>query len=425
MNKLDKLTLDDIKIKSPGKQAKAHILQKYSSVRKFGKHIDMTPKTIYQYLKRTDLGSVKFKVRFREAFDNADFRELILTQEKQIERFVNIIFDDIPQYATPEDFEVIKEVKKLCFEEGLTLLKIKMDRNRAMYYLKNNRVKQCIEMLEYHIERAYRLKFYNHWIYFSCDLARAYNYIGDYTNTKKVLSGLHIDRIKESRDDDFKDRALFKYYYGYGILSNRIGLHDDAEAFYEKSLEHAKTNTHKGVSIMNIGLTYKKKGNFSKALEYYFNALEIQPSKEECVALYNNIAEIYKQKGMYDTALEYIEKAKEMIITYSIHREYVTYVTYLEIKFLKDGTESALTELMEWTKENNKKRVQKSFIIIGLNIIIDLAIKSKSYASLHMIEDLIMDIIYKSKEKIYIKELQACFGKVGMFFYEENFGGRN
>lgn len=420
---MKKLTLDDIEIKSPGKQAKALIFEKYGSVQKFSKAIDIAPRTIYQYLKRTDLGSAKFKLKFIDAF-NSSFNELILTKENQIKRFVDIIFDDIPKYTSIEDLQAITEVMKLCIEEDLKLEIIRMERNKAMYYLRDNRIEHCIEMLQELISKVYRLKYYNHWLYFNCDLARAYGSLGDYATAQKVFNNLNIDVIKEAIDNHFKNRAQYKYYYGFGVLNNRMGNHDQAKILLEKSIKCTDNIVYIGASTMNIGLSYKKKGNFDKALDYYFNALDIQTSKEHQTTLYNNIGEIYKQKGQYEIAIQYIEKAKKLIEKYNIKRKYTTFITYLEIKVLEGFTENALLKLINWTTKYNGKFVDTEFLVSGLNTIIDLSKKLNSHTSLRIVEDSIMDLIYKSENQVYIKELQCCLGSISRFFYEENFGRR-
>jgi len=40
------------------------------------------------------------------------------------------------------------------------------------------------------------------------------------------------------------------------------------------------------------------------------------------------------------------------------------------------------------------------------------------------LEDLLIDLIYKTKEEAFIRELKICLGSMTLFFYKEDLGGR-
>lgn len=414
---MKKLTPEDIKIISPGKQAKKAIKEKYHSIENFAKVIDMGNTTIYQYLKRTDLGSDKFKVKLVNAFD-AGLDEIVLSEENQIKRFVDEIFYNFHNYNTKEDLITFKKVVDLCKEEHLQSELLKMERNKAMYYSNIKRTDQAIEILEELIEKTYRLKYYYHWIFFNGDLSLLYGYSANPKKALQIHEGIQLEGFERVNDMNFKEPALYRHYYHYGVICNRLGHYDKAKALFEESLSYIKNDIDKGVSIVGIGLTYKKKGEYDKALEYYFKALDIQPSVEKKIKIFNNIAEVYKQKEDYETAMKYIIKAKHWIKWFDIKTNYSVYVTYLEIKFLIGESEIALRELMSWSLSEKKKNIPKSHIIAVLKSIIMVAVKINSFDTLVEIEGLIIEIIRQSNEKPYIEELRSCLGRITEIFYE-------
>ena len=67
----------------------------------------------------------------------------------------------------------------------------------------------------------------------------------------------------------------------------------------------------------NLGLAYKQKGDYDKALEYFQKALKLDlkqvgPWHTEVAIRYNNLAMTYEYKGEYDKAIAYYEKALAM-----------------------------------------------------------------------------------------------------------------
>jgi len=68
----------------------------------------------------------------------------------------------------------------------------------------------------------------------------------------------------------------------------------------------------KSGAINNIGIFYKKKGDYTKAIEYYSKCLkiyEIIGAKSGIAKAFNNIGNIYNHQGSYDKAIEYYTKS--------------------------------------------------------------------------------------------------------------------
>jgi tetratricopeptide (TPR) repeat protein len=67
----------------------------------------------------------------------------------------------------------------------------------------------------------------------------------------------------------------------------------------------------------NLGLAYKQKDDYDKAIEYYQKALKLDfeqvgPGHTEVAIRYNNLGIAYEYKGEYDKAIEYYQKALKM-----------------------------------------------------------------------------------------------------------------
>jgi nephrocystin-3 len=70
-------------------------------------------------------------------------------------------------------------------------------------------------------------------------------------------------------------------------------------------------------SLNNVGSIFDRKGEYDKALEYYFKSLEIKKvvlgkMHPGYASSLNNIGSTYDRKGEYDKALEYYFKSLEI-----------------------------------------------------------------------------------------------------------------
>ncbi len=67
----------------------------------------------------------------------------------------------------------------------------------------------------------------------------------------------------------------------------------------------------------NLGLAYRHKEDYDKAVEYYNKALKIYlkilgPEHPYVATVYGNLAEVYEKKGNKKKAEEYRKKAEEI-----------------------------------------------------------------------------------------------------------------
>ena len=85
----------------------------------------------------------------------------------------------------------------------------------------------------------------------------------------------------------------------------------------KKEFENLKSQISnlKSKSYTNIGLIHDEKGDYVKAIEFYFKALKIFEeigNKKGMAASYNNIGNIHSKKGDYAQALEFHFKSLKM-----------------------------------------------------------------------------------------------------------------
>lgn len=409
-----KLKISDIEILSPGQLAKKAIFENYESIAAFCRAIGMSYKTVSQYLKETKLGSVKFKRRMPEAL-NTSYGELILTERQQVSRFVDLIFDNIRKYKTAEDYKVMIAVEKLCNDYNMKEEKMKIKRNKAMYYFNKNLVDEAIEKIEEAIEYAKSYYNPNYYYYFKCDLARMYIHKSEYARALYMLNDINIEDMKYK---EFKDRTLYRYYYVNATVANRKDWYDISEKMYRKSIRYSRNDIDHGVCLNGIGLSFKKRKIYGKALEYYNMALEKQPSKEKHVVVYNNIAELYRVQEEYITATYYIRRAINLIEEGHVEFSFSAYKTYLEIKVCQKKEKEAFTRLMEWINQGNNSLVSKQNIIDGYITIVETAKEIKNIEVLEEAEKHVKQLIEEESFQEHIKGLHEVVGKISLAFDE-------
>ena len=105
-------------------------------------------------------------------------------------------------------------------------------------------------------------------------------------------------------------------YKKQGDYGKALEYYQKAMAIVEKNLGADHPNT--ASSYNNIGVVYDDQGDYSKALEYYQKALAIWEKNlgaehPNTASSYNNIGGVYKDQGDYDKALEYYQKALAIV----------------------------------------------------------------------------------------------------------------
>jgi len=119
-----------------------------------------------------------------------------------------------------------------------------------------------------------------------------------------------------------KDKNLAASYNNIGSIYSQQGEYKKALEYNFKALEIFKSiygDNHPvtATSYSNLGDVSHKQGEYKKALEYHFKSLEIRKSVNgdnhpQTAAIYNNIGGVYSQQGEYKKALEYYFKSLEI-----------------------------------------------------------------------------------------------------------------
>ncbi|CAF0943341.1 unnamed protein product [Rotaria sordida] len=123
--------------------------------------------------------------------------------------------------------------------------------------------------------------------------------------------------FQASSDEDRAD-----YCHQLGWVYDNIGEYSKALLFYEQALDiskktHPSNHADLASSYNNIGNVYYNMGEYSKVLSLYEQALEIRqkslsPNHPDLAASYNNIGNVYNNLGEYSKALSSHERALDL-----------------------------------------------------------------------------------------------------------------
>ncbi|PMP89114.1 MAG: hypothetical protein C0172_00955, partial [Caldisphaera sp.] len=122
-----------------------------------------------------------------------------------------------------------------------------------------------------------------------------------YTRTGQIDKA--IESFKKASKYTSDDHVLMYIYNWLGMEYDAKGDYSDALFYGSKSLKLAKRFGNidiEEVDLNNIANIFHHEGNYSKALEYYKKALELENGKSQTGAIYNNIAWIYSDMNNYE-----------------------------------------------------------------------------------------------------------------------------
>lgn len=407
---MDKLTLNDIKIKSPGKQVKEIVIDQFEDLDNFASAIEMETRTLTQYLKERKLGSDTFKIRLSMVLGKG-LDEIVKSEKTQVKEIVQSIYDNIRLYKTEEDLTILTKAKELCVKNSLYLDIAKMQRNIAMYYFYRNQIDKATGLIESALDAV---KDHNYLIKWKSELGLMYFYKREYKKSRKLYE--EVDKLL-SASNEADEKTMYLHYYRYGILQNNTNHPSLAERLFEKSLEYADTNIDKGDSIMNIGLCFKKQKKYKRAMEYYRKALDFCDEDLSKSTLFNNLAEIYRALEEYDKALYYVKLALSCVNDENLSDLFIYSQTHVQILMSTGKVGEAIDQLMELINKAEDKFVYKKFIIDGINIIIEYGRKMKNIDILEDMDELIFKLIKgtTSDNIEYMQELKTCLGDIRFY----------
>lgn len=122
--------------------------------------------------------------------------------------------------------------------------------------------------------------------------------------------------IKEAKDKELPF-SYTELTNTKGIFFDVVGQKDSVKHYFEKGLELSREYGFKNIeqmSLNNLGMYNWNNGNFQEALDYFFQALEMNrahnPENIQGQAIYlNNIGLIYQELKQYEKALDYHHRA--------------------------------------------------------------------------------------------------------------------
>ncbi len=245
----------------------------------------------------------------------------------QVEPFKRPLFDNISRgrilvvmgYSGSDDFDIIPTLMVLKEIESIVWINhVQDDDGREKVYeieinddpLKKNEKKEKIDRI---LENIYRMN----------NVQCIYKVEG---NTSRMLAGL-TDPIYERHSDNYSVNILtwfgnniphpdqFETYYIPYRIFNEFNMIDDAMRCSRMILENAEKNGNqiwKAISLSNIGLLLKGKGDLDGALNHYREALVIYEKSGDSggkAPILNNIGKILEMRGELDEALKNFEEA--------------------------------------------------------------------------------------------------------------------
>jgi len=191
-------------------------------------------------------------------------------------------------------YKKIVEIKPNCFEAYYEM---------GMAYQHKHNLDKAVECLDKAIEinplstDAYDMK------YLICLFKGDYNEAIDCYN----------DRLIKIKSNDSSS-----VYNNIGIAYRRKGDYDKAIEYYEKSIDWDKGNP--AHTYKNMGNVYYDKGNYDKAIGCYEKAIELEPDYEDA---YHNMGLAHQYLGNEDKANDCFQKA-------SMIRHNISFTEYKE-----------------------------------------------------------------------------------------------
>src|SRR6476620_696336 len=103
-----------------------------------------------------------------------------------------------------------------------------------------------------------------------------------------------------------KEEKQAFFYYKNGMSAQSDGEYAEALEYYYEALQ-IEDAYDRSFTLYNIGLIYSSNGEYVKALEYYHQALELNSNLPQAL---NNIAVIYHYQGVKASEKQNLEVAK-------------------------------------------------------------------------------------------------------------------
>jgi len=355
-------------------------------------------------------------VPLKAIIDKTRLTEHAITEadNEKLTAMVEYVSQNIKLYNEEKDIDILRLLKKRCYDKELTVENIKMCRAVGMYYFYRNNMMFAKDKLRLAINKAGETDRKDLVAAYSSELGLVYFY-----EHQHILAEVEYKRVEKLLPDIPKlDRnILFLHYHRYGMLHSVLNEYELADHALEKALSYAEGKVEIGNALMNIGINYEVQSDFDKALEYYDKALDTFEKRDYLnkSKIYNNLAELYKAAGEYKKALKHINKAFDFLDNKDTTVLFVYFTTYTEIMVLMGEPEKALDKFMEMFYHIEDITVYKSLIIEGIDSL--TTIGAENVKMLKKLEAVVETLIkYTSEENTeYKKELERCLKNIRMY----------
>jgi len=346
-------------------------------------------------------------------------RDINEADNEKLEAFVEYASRNIKKYTEEKYIDILQLLKIRCAEKGLKVGVAKMYRTIGMYNFYRSNAKAALEMLYLAIDLVKDYDRKELLAAYTSELGLVYFY--EHENKKAEVQYEYVEKLLP--DIPELDKYLLHLHYcRYGILHSSLYKFELAEYELEKALEYAEEKADIGLTLMDIGINYKKQLNFSKAVEYYNKALETFEESDYLnrSKVYNNLAELFKIIGRYGKALEYINKAFDYIGNKSALLFFVYLTTYTEIAVLLRKPEKALDKFIEMFFKIEDFAVYKNLIIEGIDSLTTAG--AENGEMLKKLEAVVLKLVKdNSAENLeYKKELERCLENIRLYMQEAN-----
>jgi len=343
--------------------------------------------------------------------DGITERDINEADSGKLTAMVEYVSQNIKKYSEEKDIDILRLLKKRCYDKELTVENIKMCRAVGMYYFYRNNMIFAKDKLRLAINKAEEIGRKDLVAAYSSELGLVYFY-----DHEHILAKVEYKRVEKLLPDipDLGRHILYLHYSRYGILYRILHEYELAEHSFEKALLYTEEKVYVGKTLMNIGINYEEQSDFDKALEYYNKALDTFEKRDyfNKSVVYNNLAELYRAAGEYKKALKHINKAFDYLNNKDVTKLFIYFTTYTEIMVLMGDPEKALDKFMEMFYHIEDITVYKSYITE--NIASLTTIGAENIKMLKKLEAVVDTLIkYTSEENTeYNKELKRCLANI-------------
>ncbi len=409
---MNKLTLKDVQILGEGPQIRNAILKKYKNVTEFfNKNITtMALSTFRYYLCQDVITAANFKYAVTLAF-NTDYTSLHLSKPQQVKNHVQSIYDNIKKYSEEEDRKTMDYLLEWCKAESLTVYTAMIYRAKARNFYYTNTISRCQQFYEYAIQALPEYEI-NKRVFFYCELADDLLCENMLDPAEKLYKD--IDTYVAEHKHRLDNNTLFYYYYYRSTMYMTIGKNATAKDFFVEAFKYASRNYEKAGAISNIGLSYKKIGNFREALKFYHKALKFYDEMNllPTGTAYNNIAMVHKTIGEYFNAEAYIKKALDIAErANNLSKKLIFTHTYVEIQMEMGNEEGYKCYFDVLLSTKHKQIYNKPDILNDIESFIEYM---DNIHCLNELNNIIIELIDAASSDGYKDGLIGCLGHISL-----------